>query len=153
MDLAEIPVRELLPHDPPMVLLDRITSFDEATLTAEVDIGIDSMFCGDDGVPGWVGIEYMAQAVAAHAGYKGRLEGNEPLIGYLLGTRAYKCLLPRFPVGETLRVHVESLFVEMALGAFACRIDLGETVATATINVYQPKGDVAEGVDAGKISR
>jgi hypothetical protein len=41
----------------------------------------------------------------------------------------------------------------MALGAFACRIDLGETVATATINVYQPKGDVAEGVDAGKISR
>ena len=65
MELAEIPVKELLPHDPPMVLLDRVTSYDESTLTAEVDISTESMFCGDDGVPGWVGVEYMAQAVAA----------------------------------------------------------------------------------------
>jgi 3-oxoacyl-[acyl-carrier-protein] synthase I len=153
MEVADVPVRELLPHDPPMVLLDRVTSFGESTLTAEVDITSSSMFCGNDGVPGWVGIEYMAQAVAAHAGHKGRLEGNEPMIGYLLGTRAYKCSLPVFPVGETLQVHIESLFVEMGLGAFACRIELRGTVATATINVYQPKGDVAEGFDAGKISR
>ena len=153
MQLAEIPVRELVPHEPPMVLLDRITSFDESTLTAEVDITTNSMFCGDDGVPGWVGIEYMAQAVAAHAGYKGRLDGNAPVTGYLLGTRAYKCSLSTFPVGETLQVHIESLFVEMGLGAFACRIELGDTVATASINVYQPEGDMAEGFDAGKISR
>ena len=153
MEWAEIPVRELLPHDPPMVLLDRVTRFDESTLTAEVDIGADSMFCADDGVPGWVGIEYMAQAVAAHAGYKGRLEGKQPAIGYLLGTRAYECAVPVFPIGATLQVHVESLFVEMGLGAFACQIDIGETIATAKINVYQPEDDVAEGFDAGNISR
>jgi predicted hotdog family 3-hydroxylacyl-ACP dehydratase len=153
MKLAEIPVRELLPHDPPMVLLDRIVSFDEATLSAEVDISRDSMFCGDDGVPGWVGIEYMAQAVAAHAGYKAHLEGDAPTIGYLLGTRAYKSSVRTFPIGETLQVHIESLFVEMALGAFACHIDMDETVATAKINVYQPEGDVVDGFDAGRISR
>jgi predicted hotdog family 3-hydroxylacyl-ACP dehydratase len=116
MELAEIPVRELLPHDPPMVLLDRVVSFEEATLSAEVDI-------------------------------------SAPAIGYLLGTRAYKSSVPMFPIGETLQVHVESLFVEMGLGAFACHIDMGETVATAKINVYQPEGDVAEGLDAGRISR
>lgn len=152
MDISQIPVRELLPHDPPMVLLDRIVSYADSTLVAEVDIGEDSMLCGDGGVPGWVGIEYMAQAVAAHAGYQARLEDKEPKIGYLLGTRVYKTSVPVFPIGATLTIHIESLFVDMGLGAFACRIDIGETVASATINVYQPNGDVVAGFDAGRIT-
>ena len=152
MDVTQIPVRELLPHDPPMVLLDRIVNYGESTLTAEVDVGQDSMLCGDDGVPGWVGIEYMAQAVAAHAGFQARLEDKEPTIGYLLGTRAYKITVPVFPIGATLSIHIESLFVEMGLGAFACRIDMDGPVASATINVYQPNGDVVAGFDAGRIS-
>jgi len=49
-------------------------------------------------------------------------------------------------------VHIESLYVEMGLGAFACRIDIGETVASATINVYQPSSGVLEGIDSGRIS-
>jgi predicted hotdog family 3-hydroxylacyl-ACP dehydratase len=152
MDFRDIPVRELLPHDPPMVLLDRAISFEDATLIAEVDVRADSLLCQENGVPGWVGIEYMAQAVAAHAGCQARLEGKRPSIGYLLGTRSYKCSLAAFPVGETLQVHIESLYVEMALGAFACRIDMGETVASATINVYQPSGDMLESIDSGRIS-
>ncbi len=152
MDVRDIPVRELLPHEPPMVLLDRAVSFEDATLIAEVDVRADSIFCQDDGVPGWVGIEYMAQAVAAHSGCQARLEGKPPSIGYLLGTRSYECALTAFPVGKTLQVHVESLYTEMGLGAFACRIGLGETVASATINVYQPNGDMSEGIDSGKIS-
>jgi predicted hotdog family 3-hydroxylacyl-ACP dehydratase len=103
------------------------------------------MFCGNSEVPGWVGIEYMAQAVAAHAGYQARLEGEPPAIGYLLGTRSYNCALRGFPVGSTLRIFIESLFIEMGLGAFEARIDMDETVASAKINVYQPHGDVVEG--------
>jgi predicted hotdog family 3-hydroxylacyl-ACP dehydratase len=152
MDFRDIPVRELLPHDPPMVLLDRAISFEDATLIAEVDVRADSILCQDDGVPGWVGIEYMAQAVAAHAGCQARLEDKPPSIGYLLGTRSYKCSLAAFPIGETLQVHIESLYVEMGLGAFACRIDMDETVASATINVYQPSGDMLESIDSGRIS-
>ena len=152
MDFRDIPVRELLPHDPPMVLLDRAISFEDATLVAEVDVRADSILCQGNSVPAWVGIEYMAQAVAAHAGCQARLDGKPPSIGYLLGTRSYKCSLAAFPVGETLQVHIESLYVEMGLGAFACRIDMGETVASATINVYQPSGDVLESIDSGRIS-
>ena len=152
MDVSNIPVRELLPHDPPMVLLDRVVSYDDSSLVAEVDIGEGSMLCGDSGVPGWVGIEYMAQAVAAYAGFQSRLEGEAPTIGYLLGTRSYKCSLPVFPIGATLRIHIESLFVDMGLGAFNCRIELDEPVASATINVYQPGPGVVEGFDAGRIS-
>ncbi len=153
MDVTAIPVVEVLPHDPPMVLLDRLVSFDESTLSAEVTIGPESMFASDRGVPGWVGLEYMAQAVAAHAGVEARLRGEPPAIGYLLGTRAYQCDVDTFPIGATLTVHIESLYVELGLGAFACRITLGETLATARINVYQPEGDAPENIDSGKISR
>jgi predicted hotdog family 3-hydroxylacyl-ACP dehydratase len=152
MDIRNIPVRELLPHDPPMVLLDRAVAYTDSTLVAEVDVRPDSILCGADGVPGWVGIEYMAQAVAAHAGYQGRLAGEPPRIGYLLGTRSYQSSLAVFPLGATLAVHIESLFVEMSLGAFACRIELDGPVATATINVYQPTDDSMENIDSGRIS-
>jgi len=152
MDVLMLPISELLPHDPPMVLLDRVLSFDESSLVAEVTIHRDSVLCDESGVPGWVGIEYMAQAVAAHAGAQARLEGNTPSVGYLLGTRSYKCLLPAFPVGATLTVHIKALFVEMSLGAFECRIETDEEVATATINVYQPADSDVESLDSGKIS-
>ena len=158
MDVTTLAVAELLPHDPPMVLIDKALSYDENSLVAEVVIRPDSAFCGANGVPGWVGIEYMAQAIAAHAGARGRLQGESPVIGYLLGTRSYTCSLAAFPVGATLLVHVEALFVEMALGAFACRIETagfgGETtiVAEATINVYQPDRDDPKNGNSGKIS-
>lgn len=153
MDLANIPVSELLPHDPPMVLLDRVTSWEESTLVAEVNIRPDSMLCEDDGVPAWVGIEYLAQAVAAHAGCLARQQGEPPSVGYLLGTRSYKCSVAAFPIGATLTIYIESLFVEMGLGAFACRIESDRVLATATINVYQPADGRVESLDSGKISR
>jgi len=152
MNIADVPVRELLPHEPPMVLLDRAVLFDETTLRAEIDVHGDAMFCGELGIPAWVGIEYMAQSVAAHAGFEARLRGKPPMIGYLLGTRNYQCKVPYFPPGTTLCVGIESLFVELGLGAFACRIELDEVVATATINVYQPPDGVLERIDSGRIS-
>jgi len=153
MDVTNIPVRDLLPHDPPMVLLDRIVSCEEESLVAEVIITPESLFCGESGVPGWVGIEYMAQSVAAHAGALARAGGGEPAIGYLLGTRSYKSAVSVFPIGARLTIAIEPLFVEMGLGAFTCRIDMGEIVAEATINVYQPDDDSPEGIDSGTISR
>ena len=152
MDVSNIPVSELVPHDPPMVLLDRVLAFEESTLVAEVTIRSDSMFCDGEGVPGWVGLEYMAQAVAAHAGLQARQRGEPPVIGYLLGTRSYSCEAETFPVGEKLTVYVESLFVEMALGAFACRIEADKPLAKATVNVYQPEDDSMEDIDSGRIS-
>ncbi|NIA27324.1 MAG: 3-hydroxylacyl-ACP dehydratase [Desulfobulbaceae bacterium] len=152
MDVANIPVRELLPHDPPMVLLDKVISCAESSLVAEVVVKPESMFCDESGVPAWVGIEYMAQSVAAHAGAMARQHGGRPVIGYLLGTRSYKSAVSEFPIGATLKIVVEPLFVETGLGAFACRIDMGDTVAEATINVYQPGDDSPGEIDTGTIS-
>ena len=61
---------ELIPHRPPMVLLDAVESFDPdaLSLTARVTITPESLFCEPEGVPNWVAIEYMAQTAAALVG-------------------------------------------------------------------------------------
>ena len=63
-------IREVVPHSGAMSLLDRVLAVDSDTLVAEVAIHPGSMFYSQamQGVGSWVGIEYMAQAIAAHAG-------------------------------------------------------------------------------------
>ena len=133
-------IRSLLPHAGSMVLLDRVISVDEDSLLAEVCIRSDSLFCNGSGVGAWVGIEYMAQAIGAWAGYTAQLRGEPVKLGFLLGTRRYECRRPIFLLGSVLRVHVQRLFQsENGLGSFECTIDNQEgRVATATITVFQP---------------
>jgi predicted hotdog family 3-hydroxylacyl-ACP dehydratase len=138
MDMPDI--RSLVPHAGPMVLLDRVIAMDEESLCAETRIVAESLFCDGDGVGAWVGIEYMAQAIAAHAGYLAKLRGEPVKVGFLLGSRRYECTLPHFALGSVLRVHVQRVLQsENGLGSFECRIDLqGKQLATATVTVFQP---------------
>jgi predicted hotdog family 3-hydroxylacyl-ACP dehydratase len=133
-------IRSLIPHAGPMVLLDRVISVDAETLCAEVRIRSDSLFCDVDGVGAWVGIEYMAQAIGAWAGYAARVRGKPVKLGFLLGTRRYECTRPFFVLGSVLRVHVRRLFQnENGLGSFECYIENEEgRIATAAVTVFQP---------------
>lgn len=138
MDMPDI--RSLVPHAGPMVLLDRVLSVDADSLCAEVTIRRDSLFCGPDGVGAWVGIEYMAQAIAAHAGHAARLRGEPVKVGFLVGSRRYECTRPAFPIGSVLRVEIRCLlFADNGLGSFECRIDDEDGVAaTAIVSVFLP---------------
>jgi len=133
-------IRSLVPHAGPMVLLDRVISVDEDSLLAEVRIRSDSLFCGQEGVAAWVGIEYMAQAIGAWAGYTAQLRGEPVKLGFLLGTRRYECSRPIFVSGSVLRVHIQRVFQdENGLGSFECYIDDEEgRIATAAVSVFQP---------------
>lgn len=140
-------IRELVPHAGPMVLLDRVLHVDDERLCAEVRIGPDSLFYADGAVGAWVGVEYMAQAIAAWAGYGARGRGEPVGIGFLLGARRYEADVPAFADGSVLHVHVQSAMQgENGLGAFECRIEAagvgaagGATLARATVTVFQPK--------------
>jgi predicted hotdog family 3-hydroxylacyl-ACP dehydratase len=131
-------VTELVPHSGDMVLLDRIVDFDEQGLTAELIVRGDELFSPGPRVPAWVGIEYMAQTVAAYVGVKAK-QVNDPIrLGFLLGTRFYNSNVAAFEVGATLTIRVEKIIQDDGLGVFECRI-LGEGVdITANLNVYQP---------------
>lgn len=138
MELPDI--RTLVPHAGPMVLLDRLVSADDEILCAEVRIRHDSLFCVDGTVGAWVGLEYMAQAIGAFAGYTARLRGEPVKLGYLLGTRCYECVRPEFAAGTLLRVYIKRLLQSPdGLASFECRIeDESGPIAWANLSVFQP---------------
>jgi predicted hotdog family 3-hydroxylacyl-ACP dehydratase len=138
MDCSAIPIGELLPHGAAMTVIDRLVQYDPKRSVSTVTIGRTSRFFAGAGVPAWVGIEYMAQTIAAHAGYEARQRGEPPAIGFLLGTRSYRNELGEFPPGMQLTITVEPVVVEGAFGAFQCAIATDCVVATAVINTYQP---------------
>jgi predicted hotdog family 3-hydroxylacyl-ACP dehydratase len=144
-DVEEPDIRSLVPQKGPMMLLDRVISAGEEELCAEVRIRPGSLFCGEDGVGAWIGIEYMAQAIGAYAGYTARLRGEPVRIGLLLGTRRYVSSCHKFPTGSTLRVHVQRVLQnENGLASFECRIENEQgSLVTASLTVYQ----LAEGTD------
>jgi predicted hotdog family 3-hydroxylacyl-ACP dehydratase len=135
-------IHSLVPHAGTMSLLDRLVAVDAETLEAEVAIGAGTLFCIGAEVGAWVGVEYMAQAVAAHAGHGAHLRGEPVKIGFLLGTRRYDSSVSGFALGAVLRIHVQrALQGENGLGAYECRIeDAGSAavLASATITVFQP---------------
>lgn len=135
-------IASLVPHSGAMSLLGSLLRADAETLSAQVTIGPQTLFCGPDGVGAWVGVEYMAQAVAAHAGFCARARGEPVRVGFLLGARRYACSVALFAPGSQLHVHVSrALQGDNGLGAFDCRIEDGVTgteLASATITVFQP---------------
>lgn len=134
-----------------MCLLDRLVAVEAERLVAEVTVPVDGLFCRDGVVGGWVGIEYMAQAVAAWAGWQARAEGQAPPIGFLLGTRRYRGV-SHFVAGRLLRVEIQRVYqADNGLGQFDCRIHDGggAELASAQITVFGPedpsaflKGDI-----------
>ena len=129
-----------VPHRGPMSLLDTVAHCDDDGIEALVRVPATGLFNGDDGVPAWVGIEYMAQAVAAWSGARARSGGGSPKIGYLLGSRRYEAAVPAFEVGAELRVLAQcELMGENGLGMFDCRIELdGRVVASGRLSVFEP---------------
>ena len=133
-----IDIAELVPHSGKMVLLDRIISCDDNSLSAELVVRDDGLLGNDKTVPAWVGIEYMAQAVAAYAGIMAKQAGEPIKLGFLLGTRRYNSNIAEFRVGSTITVRVEKILQNNNLGAFECRIQGGDVAVSANLNVYQP---------------
>ena len=136
---SEYSVAELVPHSGKMSLLDNIVEYRDGWLRAEVSITADSMFADKQGVPAWIGLEYMAQAVGAYAGWQERLKGGPPKLGFLLGTRKYLCSTDYFAIGTKLIVTVQ-LEMEAAngLNVFQCILQGEGVEASANLNVFQP---------------
>ena len=90
-----------------MILIDSAAAQGSSSTRSVVRIGEDSMFYeAPHGVPAYVGIEYIAQTVAAHAGLHALRRGEPVRVGFLLGTREYKCAETWFRLGAHLTIDV-----------------------------------------------
>ncbi len=135
------PVETLLPQSKAMVLLDRVVEAGEDHIVVELTVRDDGLFSmPGQTVPAWVGLEYMAQAVAAFSGYHRKRRGEAIGLGFLLGTRHYQCSVDSFPCGALLRVRAEKI-IEAAneMSVFACFIESENIHATSKLNVLLPK--------------
>lgn len=135
-------IEELIAHRDPMILISRMVEFDDSSALCEVDIHENSPFYQSDldGVASYIGIEYMAQAIAAYAGAQAREQGNDIEIGFLLGSRKYQTFAPSFSKGTTYQIRVEELYQEdSGLSVFDCEIVHRDSViAQAKVNAFQP---------------
>lgn len=139
MNTIHYQVSEVVPHAGKMSLLTRIVNYGEDWLEAEVDITKDSLFVEEKGVPAYVGIEYMAQAVAAFAGIQQRAQNQAPKLGFLLGTRRYHVNTEWFPLAATLSIRVvRDMVAENGLHVFQTTLTTSQISASASLNVFQP---------------
>ena len=141
MDPERFNINDLLPHEAPMMLLHKLTQVDKTTATCQAIVKRDCIFLDDQGqLPATVGIEWMAQTIAVHAGYLDLSSGRPISLGYLLGTRQYRCTRSTLHVGEQFNIHVEELFKGNGMASFQCTISQdSEVVIEAAINTYQPE--------------
>lgn len=138
--LLEIPVSELVLHRKPMFLLDRLVRLDLESALCEWCVRQDNEFMvAGLGVPAYIGIEYMAQCMAVHAGACARALDSPPPHGVLLGTRQYHCDEPYFILGNTYQVSCQKLMSNLdGMCSFECQIFSNNLViAEARISVLQ----------------
>ena len=138
--MIDWPLAELLPHAGDMILIDQVLSFDEEQIHTRVTVKPGGLFNRADGsLPAWVGIELMAQSVAAYAGCHARQQGKAVELGFLLGTRKFECNVEHFPAGLELNIHgLRSLEDDNGMGVFECHLTGDGIHASARLNVFRP---------------
>jgi predicted hotdog family 3-hydroxylacyl-ACP dehydratase len=134
-----IPVVDLLPHNPPMVFLDQIEAYREDFIHTSLCITENTSFFENGSVPAYVAIEYMAQTIAVWNGLIAREKNEKPKIGFLLGARRLVLDVPGFKLGDKLDVYGRPNYMDAGMAAFDCWIEIeGVCVAHAGLNVFQP---------------
>jgi len=120
-----VPLEEVVPHQGRALLLDRVEETDDTSTCGIVEIDAGSWLRRPDGsVPAWVGLEYMAQCIAAHEGYQARREGRELQMGFLVRARSVRFRRARFAPGDVLRVRVWRLRGRPGLGVLTYRAEI-----------------------------
>ncbi|WP_194756893.1 ApeP family dehydratase [Aliidiomarina indica] len=138
-------VEDVIPHKASMVLLDELIDATSTGAFCQVHISPKSSFYTEvlDGVPAYIGLEYIAQTIAAYSGVVARQGGNSPQIGLLLGTRKYEPTKSHFSNGDILHVKADKLLEDSnGLSVFLGTIAVGtedNVVVRAKINVFQPE--------------
>ncbi len=135
------PIASLVPHRAPMILLDEALAFDDGSATCAVVVRDGAAFVEDGVVPAVVFIEYMAQAVAALAGYAARGRGDAVGSGYVVGAREVNLHVAHASVDDRLVVVVRRLAGNAQLGHYRGEVRRGdELLADGELSIFHGPG-------------
>jgi len=104
------PAEELIPHRRTMLLVDSLLACDPESGRGRVAAGarVAPVFVAEaERLAEVVLLEMMAQAYACLQGYRDRLAGRAPGLGFLVGVRRFSCMRKAFG-GEALEVESRS---------------------------------------------
>ena len=142
--MSFLPIEQLLPHEPPMLWLDRVLSRDGDAVRCALEIRPDHVFVEDGLVEPVVSIEWMAQTVGALVGIIDRGNDMNPRPGYLIAVPEASFAVDTFAVGDRLEIEAKRVWGDDELASFECAVErAGQTVAKAQLSVYRralPKG-------------
>lgn len=126
-----------------MLLIHQLVEVASDRASALVEVADDLPFyLSDQGVPSWVGLEYMGQTAALIGGYQQQLSKGEAQVGFLLGTRSFVANTDFFTLGQTLLITCrEKASVGEGLAQFECHIidntNSDRVLASATLSVFR----------------
>jgi predicted hotdog family 3-hydroxylacyl-ACP dehydratase len=131
------PIEALVPHTGAMVLLDAMLSWSPGRARCRLIIRAGAPFVRNGTVESVVGIEYMAQAVAACLGYEALVGGGGVRMGMIIACKRFDAYGDRFLVGDELLVDVAALQGNDTLSHFECKLTRGrELFAEAVLALY-----------------
>jgi predicted hotdog family 3-hydroxylacyl-ACP dehydratase len=138
---TEIPqdIEALLPHRPPMRLVQKVAALDEYRIET-VSVASDSWPTAEGGhIRSLLLIELIAQSAAALQGWRERDKGPGKG-GLLVGVRDSRFNRSRIPVGARLHCHVTISHGVESYCAFDGRVtdEMGEEIMTASVQAYRP---------------
>ncbi len=131
------PIVELIPHRPPMLLLERVVSFEADRVVCGARPSLGCIFVREGAIPGVATLEYMAQAAAACLALArpgGRTLGAR---GFLVAARRFSIVRDRIDAGTELEIVARLSAALGAAASFDCSVGaLGEQLASAELTVY-----------------
>jgi predicted hotdog family 3-hydroxylacyl-ACP dehydratase len=139
-----------LPHKGKMFLLSRVTNYKVSEhariLTAEYEVTSNCLFFDKtiDGIPAWVGFEFMAQSISALSGICGKLKNEPPKPGFILSVSNMELKLPLLKAGTTAIIGIrEDCRVGMVY-TFDGEVLLGDRIAASAKLTVMDVDDIAK---------
>jgi len=132
-------ILDLIPHRPPIALLDEVVEYTPDQITCRVHLRPDMPFMHAGRQRCAVCMEYMAQACAAFAGMPKHGQAGQPAIGYVVGVRRMTLARDYLEAGIELTVTACMTWRDVQTAAFRCEVTSGgESVARAELTVVDP---------------
>lgn len=146
-------IAALVPHRPPMLLVDELVSHEGRTIVCRATIREDHLFLEDGAVPALVAVELFAQSAAALVGLLAPPGGPSMNSGALLGSREVRLHTDVLNVGDVVDIQCTEVFTIGPAAQIDCALYRnGAKIAEGSINVMagDPKGAAAARAERGR---
>ena len=136
IELQTIDILTLLPQQPPFVMIDRLTHFDQVVTTTEFEVRGDNLFVENGVLNPCALVENIAQTCAARMGYINLYVYKEKVKLGFIGSIRNLCVMRSVKVGEMLTTSIEVVEEVMQMTLVNATVKIGdELIVSAEMKI------------------